>query len=49
MVQVRRMTAAIGHPTVRLIRVAIGRYELGSLAPGKWRVLEASERRKVFG
>ena len=46
--QVRRMTAAIGHPTLRLIRVAIGGYELGALAPGNWRVLEASERGKVF-
>lgn len=35
--QVRRMTAAVGLPTLRLIRVAIGDYRLGALAPGKWR------------
>ena len=35
--QVRRMTAAAGFPTLRLIRVAIGPYELGSLAPGSSR------------
>jgi len=45
--QVRRMTAAIGHPTLRLIRVRIGRLELGPLAPGRWRVLNAAERRLV--
>lgn len=32
--QVRRMTAAVGHPTLRLVRVAIGPYRLGELAPG---------------
>jgi 23S rRNA pseudouridine2457 synthase len=35
--QVRRMTAAVGHPTLRLIRVRIGEWELGSLQPGEWR------------
>lgn len=35
--QVRRMTAAIGHPTLRLIRISIGDWQLGSLAPGTWR------------
>lgn len=34
--QVRRMTAAVGLPTLRLIRVAVGRYELGGLRPGEW-------------
>jgi 23S rRNA pseudouridine2457 synthase len=34
--QVRRMTAAIGHPTLRLIRVAIGPWQLGGLQPGQW-------------
>ncbi len=34
--QVRRMTAAVGHPTLRLIRVAIGPYTLDGLAPGAW-------------
>lgn len=37
--QVRRMTAAIGHPTLRLVRVRIGRWWLGDLPPGRWRVL----------
>ena len=35
--QVRRMTAAVGLPTLRLIRYAIGPYTLDGLAPGKWR------------
>jgi 23S rRNA pseudouridine2457 synthase len=35
--QVRRMTAAVGFPALRLIRVAIGPYELGPLRPGEWR------------
>ena len=38
--QVRRMTAAAGFPTLRLIRVAIGLYELGRLAPGESRLLD---------
>jgi 23S rRNA pseudouridine2457 synthase len=46
--QVRRMTAAIGHPTLRLIRVSIGQLRLNDLAPGTWRILTASERRKVL-
>ena len=37
--QVRRMTAAVGFPTLRLIRVAIGPYRLDDLAPGQWRRL----------
>lgn len=36
--QVRRMTAAVGYPTLRLIRRAVGPWELGSLQPGEWRV-----------
>ena len=35
--QVRRMTAAVGCPTLRLIRAAIGPYSLQGLAPGAWR------------
>ena len=46
--QVRRMTAAIGHPTLRLIRVRIGNFELGSLPPGEWRELNTPERQLVF-
>jgi 23S rRNA pseudouridine2457 synthase len=46
--QVRHMTAAIGHPTLRLIRMRIGGFALGDLAPGKWRELTASERAAVF-
>jgi 23S rRNA pseudouridine2457 synthase len=34
--QVRRMTAAVGLPTLRLVRVAIGPWQLGTLAPGAW-------------
>jgi 23S rRNA pseudouridine2457 synthase len=47
--QVRRMTAAIGHPTLRLIRVRIGALELGTLAAGKWKVLTVEERRLLAG
>ena len=45
--QVRRMTAAIGHPTLRLLRVRIGRLLLGELPAGKWKVLTAAERQLV--
>jgi 23S rRNA pseudouridine2457 synthase len=38
--QVRRMTAAVGHPTLRLIRVAVGPWELGKLGAGEWREVE---------
>jgi 23S rRNA pseudouridine2457 synthase len=37
--QVRRMTAAIGHPTLRLVRARIGTWGLDGLAPGQWRQL----------
>jgi 23S rRNA pseudouridine2457 synthase len=46
--QVRRMTAAVGHPTLRLIRVRIGNLSLGDLAPGTWRELTPAEREAVF-
>jgi 23S rRNA pseudouridine2457 synthase len=39
--QVRRMTAAVGFPTLRLIRAAIGPYRLEDMVPGTWRLLEA--------
>jgi 23S rRNA pseudouridine2457 synthase len=41
--QVRRMTAAVGNPTLRLLRVAIGPIELGSLPAGQWRELMPQE------
>jgi 23S rRNA pseudouridine2457 synthase len=47
--QVRRMTAAIGHPTVRLVRVRIGRFKLGDLAPAQWKVLGPPERLLILG
>ena len=49
--QVRRMTAAIGFPTLRLIRVRIGKLTLGSLQlePGKWRALSKGEEQLALG
>ncbi|MDB5932649.1 MAG: pseudouridine synthase [Polaromonas sp.] len=41
--QVRRMTAAVGFPTLRLVRAAIGPYRLDGLAPGSWREAEANQ------
>jgi 23S rRNA pseudouridine2457 synthase len=38
--QVRRMTAAVGHPTLRLIRASIGPYALDGMAQGAWREIE---------
>lgn len=46
--QVRRMTAAIGHPTLRLMRVKIGNFELRELPVGTWRALNNNERAKIF-
>lgn len=43
--QVRRMTAAVGHPTLRLIRVAIGPLRIGDLQPGQWRELTGEEKK----
>jgi 23S rRNA pseudouridine2457 synthase len=40
--QVRRMTAAVGLPTLRLVRTRVGDYELGKLQPGEW--MECGER-----
>lgn len=47
--QVRRMTAAVGFPTLRLVRVAIGPWTLDGLAPGDWREVPASEAAAVLG
>lgn len=41
--QVRRMTAKLGFPTLRLIRAAIGPWRLGGLAPGTWREGDADQ------
>lgn len=46
--QVRRMTAAIGHPTLRLLRVRIGTFELGNLPAGHWRPISTDERRQIL-
>ena len=46
--QVRKMTAAVGHPTLRLMRVQIGRLELGDLRPGEKRVLSKADCRRLF-
>ncbi len=40
--QVRRMTAAVGFPTLRLIRAAVGPYDLDGLTPGTWSPVSAS-------
>src|SRR5262249_27802863 len=57
--QVRKMTAVIGHPTVRLVGGAIGEFFLGGLAggggggggdgDGGWREVESGERVALFG
>jgi len=41
--QVRRMTAAAGHPTLRLVRAAIGNITINGLQPGKWRWVDRRE------
>ena len=45
--QVRRMTAAVGHPTLRLVRVAIGPLRLGNLPAGSWRAMTPKEEREL--
>lgn len=47
--QVRRMTAAVGHPTLRLVRHAIGTITLAGLSPGQYRQLNADEVDSLFG
>jgi 23S rRNA pseudouridine2457 synthase len=49
--QVRHMTAAVGHPTLRLLRASIGGLHLArlGLSPGEWRSLSAAERQDLTG
>ncbi len=42
------MTAHIGFPTLRLIRVGLGQFRLGDLGCGEFRVLSENEKRKLF-
>lgn len=46
--QVRRMTAHIGYPTLRLVREKIGTLSIKNLAPGEWRLLTDSEKQRLF-
>jgi len=46
--QIRHMTAQVGHPTLRVIRVAIGPIRLGSVQPGEWRWLREGEWRGLL-
>lgn len=46
--QVRRMTAAAGHPTLRLIRWSVGTWTLEGLAPGAWREADQAELRQFM-
>jgi 23S rRNA pseudouridine2457 synthase len=46
--QVRRMTAAVGHPTLRLVRARIGGFDLDALPAGQWRILDTVDRDRVF-
>ena len=46
--QVRRMTAAIGHPTLRLVRVRIGGLRLRNLPAGSWKVLGGKQRKTAL-
>jgi 23S rRNA pseudouridine2457 synthase len=46
--QIRHMTAAVGHPTLRLIRQAVGPWQLGSLQPGKWQEVPCPRDRQAL-
>ena len=45
--QVRRMTAHVGFPTLRLIRVQIGEWKIGNLKPGEFKTLKVSDEREI--
>ncbi len=47
--QIRHMTAAVGLPTLRLVRVGIGPLTVAGLGPGEWRVLTEGEVRALWG
>ena len=47
--QVRRMTAAVGLPTLRLLRLAVGPWRVEGLAPGEWREVPRAEAEAVLG
>jgi len=46
--QVRRMTAAVGHPTLRLIRLSVGPWSVQGLAPGQWRELPHDDAERAL-
>lgn len=46
--QVRRMTAAVGHPTLRLVRWAVGPVTLAGLEPGGWTQLDTPEAEALW-
>ena len=46
--QVRRMTAAVGFPTLRLIRIRMGTFQMDRLSPGEWREMNAAELAKIW-
>jgi len=47
--QVRRMTAAVGLPTLRLLRIAVGPWRVEGMAPGEWREVLRAEAEAVLG
>ena len=46
--QIRRVTASVGHPALRLVRVAVGPVVLGGLQPGEWRELTSGEIEQIY-
>jgi 23S rRNA pseudouridine2457 synthase len=47
--QVRRMTAAVGLPTLRLVRIAVGPWRVEGLAPGEWREVSRVDAEQILG